>query len=149
MPRPLLRAGYRLAYFVLSTTWWVLGRAPGGVKCVILRGDEVLLVRHTYGPNRWELPGGGRHRGEEPAAAARRETREELGADVPEWTTLGALETSVGRANATLYPFLARVEDLDPVRDDVEIAEARFFRLDALPTPVGDDVPRILERVPT
>ena len=146
MPHSVLRAAYRLAYFVLSIAWWLRGRAPGGVKCVILRGDEVLLVRHTYGPKRWDLPGGARHRGEEPAAAARREVREELGADLPDWTALGPLEMQLGRADVTLRPFVTRVEALEPQRDDVEIAEARFFPLAALPAPLGRDVPRILER---
>lgn len=43
-------------------------------------GDRVLLVRKTYG-NRWDIPGGYVDRGESPAAACRRELREELGLD--------------------------------------------------------------------
>jgi 8-oxo-dGTP pyrophosphatase MutT (NUDIX family) len=147
VPRSVLRAGYRLAYVVLSVVWWLRRRAPGGVKCVILRGEDVLLVRHTYGPKRWELPGGARHRREEPAAAARREMREELGADLPDWEALEPIEIRLGRAEVTLRPFLAQVEQLEPRRDDVEIAEARFFRLGALPAPLGRDVPRILDQV--
>ncbi|UUV34314.1 NUDIX hydrolase [Amycolatopsis roodepoortensis] len=42
--------------------------------------DRVLLVRKTYG-NRWDIPGGYVDRGESPAAACRRELREELGID--------------------------------------------------------------------
>jgi 8-oxo-dGTP pyrophosphatase MutT (NUDIX family) len=142
-----MRAGYRVAYLILATTWRVVGRAPGGVKCVILRGDDVLLVRHTYGPKRWELPGGARHPREELADAARRETREEVGADVPEWTALEPLHTRLGgRARVTLHPFVARVEELVPERDEVEIAQARFFPLDELPAPIGPDVPVILRR---
>jgi 8-oxo-dGTP pyrophosphatase MutT (NUDIX family) len=41
-------------------------------------GDRVLLVRKTYG-HRWDIPGGYVDRGESPAAACRRELREELG----------------------------------------------------------------------
>ncbi|MFD5090395.1 NUDIX domain-containing protein [Amycolatopsis thailandensis] len=43
-------------------------------------GDRVLLVRKTYG-NRWDIPGGYVDRGESPAAACRRELREELAID--------------------------------------------------------------------
>jgi 8-oxo-dGTP diphosphatase len=43
-------------------------------------GDRVLLVRKTYG-NRWDIPGGYVDRGESPAAACRRELREELSLD--------------------------------------------------------------------
>jgi 8-oxo-dGTP pyrophosphatase MutT (NUDIX family) len=144
VPPSLLRAGYRVAYVVLTTTWRLLGRAPGGVKCVILRGDDVLLVRHTYGPKRWELPGGGRRSGEQLAAAARRETREEVGADLTQWTALEPLLSHIGRAQVTLHPFVVRVEELVPDLDEVEIAQARFFPIDELPAPIGDDVPVIV-----
>jgi 8-oxo-dGTP diphosphatase len=40
--------------------------------------DRVLLVRTTYG-KRWNIPGGYADAGESPAAACRRELREELG----------------------------------------------------------------------
>lgn len=41
-------------------------------------GGRVLIVKPTYKPG-WELPGGAVERDESPAAAARRETHEELG----------------------------------------------------------------------
>ena len=44
--------------------------------------DRVLLVEPTYKPD-WEVPGGIVEEGESPRAAAVREVREELGADLP------------------------------------------------------------------
>jgi 8-oxo-dGTP pyrophosphatase MutT (NUDIX family) len=43
-------------------------------------GDRILLVRKTYG-NGWDIPGGYVDTGESPAAACRRELKEELGID--------------------------------------------------------------------
>lgn len=45
---------------------------------IILRGDEVLLVRSWAGNGDWDLPGGGIHDGEQPVKAAVRELHEEL-----------------------------------------------------------------------
>jgi 8-oxo-dGTP diphosphatase len=110
-----------------------------GVKCVLEDGaGHVLYVRHTYGRrSSWELPGGGAHAGEDLAAAARREAREELGADVERWEHLGRV---AGRWHG-------KTEELDvfgacwpggPVRrDPVEIAEARWFPRGAPPAPLG------------
>ncbi len=47
-----------------------------GVGCVVLRGDEVLLVRER---GRWSLPKGGLEVGEMVQVGARRETYEETG----------------------------------------------------------------------
>jgi 8-oxo-dGTP pyrophosphatase MutT (NUDIX family) len=43
-------------------------------------GDRVFLVHKTYG-NSWDIPGGYVDAGESPAAACRRELKEELGID--------------------------------------------------------------------
>jgi 8-oxo-dGTP pyrophosphatase MutT (NUDIX family) len=75
-----------------------LGRLPGWVKrwgvhvvapsysvgaiCIVVRDDGArLLIRHSYRGG-WSAPGGLLKRGEDPAAAARRETREETGVEV-------------------------------------------------------------------
>ena len=70
---PLLRLAFRVGYRVLRVWWFVRRPTTRGVKCVLTCGDEILLVRHTYGrTDRWELPGGGVKRREEPRAAASR-----------------------------------------------------------------------------
>lgn len=53
-----------------------------GSMCFIERPDgALLLVRHVY-RRRWGVPGGLLERGEDPAEAAVREVREEVGLDV-------------------------------------------------------------------
>lgn len=54
------------------------------VGAVVLRGDEVLLVRRKNPPlaGRWTLPGGRPHVGETYEAALRRELREETGLSI-------------------------------------------------------------------
>ncbi|MES2906548.1 MAG: NUDIX domain-containing protein, partial [Pseudomonadota bacterium] len=52
-----------------------------GVRAVVLKGDDVLLVRHTY-MDGWYLPGGGVDRGEALEKAAVRECFEEVGVHI-------------------------------------------------------------------
>ena len=58
LPVLVRRVGYRFAYAGLRVYWFVLRPRSTGIKCVLTDGDRVLLVRHTYGPRAWELPGG-------------------------------------------------------------------------------------------
>jgi len=145
IPVPLRRLGFRLAYRVLQV-YWVLARpVKRGAKCVITRGDEVLLVRHTYGPReRWELPGGGVRRRERPSEAARREVEEELGVEIASWRALGDLYARINSKRDTLCCFHAEVGDLVLDLDDGEIAEASWFPTARLPARVERHVPRIL-----
>ena len=55
-----------------------------GVGAVILKGDQVLLVRRGKAPRlgAWSIPGGMQHLGETVAEAAHREIHEETGLEV-------------------------------------------------------------------
>lgn len=51
-------------------------------RVLVVCDDEVLVVKGWMGSGRWGLPGGGLHRGEDPAEGALRELREETGIEV-------------------------------------------------------------------
>ena len=59
LPAPARRRAFRVGY-VLLRGWWLVRRPrTEGVKIVVRREDDVLLVRHTYGRRgEWDLPGG-------------------------------------------------------------------------------------------
>jgi 8-oxo-dGTP pyrophosphatase MutT (NUDIX family) len=142
---PLLRLAFRAGYRVLRV-WGLVDRSTKrGVKCVLTRDGEVLLVRHTYGDRgRWELPGGGIKRREAPPDAARREIREELGIEVEDWTVLGDLFERIDRRGRDrLWCFSAEIGDRELRLDRAEIAEAGWFEPDRLPQQTAKYVGRI------
>jgi NAD+ diphosphatase len=114
------------------------------VVCVLTRGDDVLLVRHTYGRRwQWDLPGGGKHRREDPHTAVEREVREELAVEPGGFVLVGELFERIGGKHDQLWCFTAEIGDREPSPSPVEIAEARWFNRDALP----DERARYVDRV--
>jgi 8-oxo-dGTP diphosphatase len=73
------RLAYRCAYRA-ARVWWAWRRPlhQGALAAIWCEGS-VLLVKSSYRPRLWGLPGGGLRRGETPALAAARECREEVG----------------------------------------------------------------------
>jgi len=73
-----MRAALWLAYRILLAWWFVFRPQHHGAVVAVWLGGRILMVRHSY-RSRLSWPGGGIGRGEEPAHAAIRELREELG----------------------------------------------------------------------
>jgi 8-oxo-dGTP pyrophosphatase MutT (NUDIX family) len=143
---PLLRLAFRVGFQILRLWWFVARPQLRGVKCVLTRGDRIVLVRHTYGPReRWELPGGGMKRREEPAAAATREVREELGIEVDDWTALGDLFERIDHKRDRLWCFACELGASETIGiDPAEIAEAEWFPRAELPAQTAKYVSRIV-----
>lgn len=102
-----------------------------GVRVLLVKDGRVLLVRHTYRGG-WHLPGGGIKRGESVEAAARREVREETGAEMGEVRLWGVFHNFDDYASG--HNVLFACEEFEMIGSpDGEIAEARFFGPDELP----------------
>ena len=108
-----------------------------------LQGN-ILLLRHSYGPPVWALPGGGVKSGEDPGKAALRELMEELQIAPAKLRPLGAVEGEVSGAPHVAHLFAA-VIDRHPQPDNREVIEARFFPPHSLPEPLGKVTKQQLE----
>jgi ADP-ribose pyrophosphatase YjhB (NUDIX family) len=105
-----------------------------GVRALVVRNNTVLLVRHRAGQEPWSLPGGGVARYERLAEAARREVLEETGVTVRIERLLGMYDSfHDGVSNYIAVFICAPLGDPHPPRS-LEIAEARFFPMDAPPS---------------
>src|ERR1700742_4278180 len=105
------RTAIRVAYVGLRTYSFLARPRVTGVKCVLTHGDDVLLVRHTYGNRSWDLPGGTVRRREAPRDAAEREMHEELGRRIEDWAALGELFVNTNHHDDNLHLFQACVDD--------------------------------------
>jgi 8-oxo-dGTP pyrophosphatase MutT (NUDIX family) len=137
LPPSLHRALLPLAHAVRHY-WRRWRKAPiAGVSVIVtnLSGD-VLLLKHSYGPDVWGLPGGGLGTGEDPLEAARREVREELGVELARIEPIGTLEEELSGSPHTAHLFAATC-DRQPQPDGREVVVARFFPSHSLPEPLG------------
>ena len=126
---------YHTAKLVLHPYYRQVRGMTLGTRTLVLGhdGGEILLVRHGYAAG-WLLPGGGVERGETLAEAAVREVREEAGIEAEEEPRLhGIFNNDREFPGDHVACFLLRKFRQGPFKPGFEIAEARFFPLDALP----------------
>lgn len=146
IPAPLHRALYRVADRARRILWRV--RKPRGRGIHVVAFDEaghVLLVRHSYGPPVWAVPGGGVGRREKSAAAAAREMREELGCELSALVAAGTYQDELGRSTGQQTVFAARLAG-EPVADRREIVAIGWFDPAKLPADTSRHVPPLIER---
>lgn len=120
-----------------------------GVRAVVLDDEgQVMLVRHTYAPG-WHFPGGGVDQRETLSQAAARELREEaLLAVRGEPTFFGIYLSLTDNKSDHIGVFVVRhFEQVTGRMRTLEIAEARFFPVTALPKGTTSGTRRRLEEI--
>jgi len=132
--RPLIDIAYRVRRRLMTLLRW----QTRGVKIMAFDpAGRVLLVRHRYGrSDLWMLPGGGIARGESAHAAAARELAEETACEARDIAFVGTFVAREEGRRDVVQLFRGVTSDT-PVADAIEIAEARFVPLDALPADVS------------
>lgn len=106
-----------------------------GVRAVVRsEAGEFLLVRHTYTPG-WHFPGGGVETGESCIDALKNELRQEAGLELAgEPTFLGLyFNKGISKRDHVLLYDCEVTGDIADRASNFEIAEVRFFPVDALP----------------
>ena len=133
VPAPVHRVALRVAHG-LRKLWWGTVH-PQQIGCCVIGFDStgrVMLVRHSYGSRAWTLPSGGVGRGEDPAATAVREFREETGCMLHAARLVTIIKEDLHGARHVQHVFVGRA-DGEPCPDGREVVALEFFAPDALP----------------
>lgn len=125
----------RVANALRKMIWYVFGIVTVGVRVMIISGDSIMLIQHSYKKG-WFFPGGGIKRGESLDKAARREVLEELGVVVGDLRLFGAYTDFEDGRNDQVVVFLSDVKNIED-RFSLEIVEGKFFPLDMLPSDIS------------
>ncbi|RME60622.1 MAG: NUDIX domain-containing protein [Candidatus Dadabacteria bacterium] len=140
----------RVALLLAKLYWFITRPITVGVQAIVLDDKgRVLLVRHTYRKG-WFLPGGALKRGESVEQAVKRELFEETGIiseEKPQIVPKIRYTRWDFKHNHTVAFFISKWRQSDEVSDfstSWEIAEAKFFPLDSLPS---DTHTSVLERL--
>jgi ADP-ribose pyrophosphatase YjhB (NUDIX family) len=121
----------RFLYFGYRVFLFIFRPVRMGVRVMMIQNNRVLLVRQTYIPG-WFMPGGGLKRGETLEQAARREAREETGAELGEVHLMGVYTSFKEMKTDHNIVFICTDFTMSGEHDS-EIAEVRFFELNELP----------------
>ncbi|MFW2349141.1 NUDIX domain-containing protein [Qipengyuania sp.] len=137
IPKPLHQLALKIAHRLRHHWRRLSGSTNDGVSVIGRDFDgQILLVRHSYGPQGWYLPGGGIGRRESAENAARRELLEETACEIEGMTLVGVIEEELSGAPHRAHVFDGTVNCM-PQADGREIVEARFFPTHSLPEPLS------------
>lgn len=125
----------KLAFIILNIKNKIFRPKSLGVRLMLFnKKGEVLLIKHSYRPG-YYFPGGGVNKGELLYEAATRELWEETGLQVKNWELFGVYRYFEESKDDTIIVLASHtiVDERDLKIDELEIIEAGWYHIDALP----------------
>ncbi len=133
--RLTLRVLYKLALFY----WKITNPRSIGSRCLIVKNNQILLLRHSYMPD-YYIPGGGIKKNETITEGIIRELKEEVGitVSIDDLMLFLIIESNLEYKQDTAFIFLVKNITKDQQinshnHDKKEILEIKWFDLDNLP----------------
>lgn len=135
----VLQKLFRTAHFITQPLSGLLLHNSQRVRVVVYTKHEILLIKSSFGSQKWSLPGGGVHKGEKSILAAARELLEEtsLVVSTKDMKSIGIRKLPAGKKwpRAYLEFFDAPVLKKFPVcvTRPYEIMDVKWWNIDHLP----------------
>ncbi len=121
-----------MLYPLAKVYWFIVRPKTQGAGCIIECGENILLVRNTYGDGSWSFPGGGIKKEETPTQSVIREVREEVGINLANVRELGSFLYTHQYKKDTVHAFFASIKNDNVIIDRDEIKEARWFPIKSI-----------------
>ncbi|MES2994548.1 MAG: NUDIX hydrolase [Patescibacteria group bacterium] len=112
--------------------WRMAAPQAEGAKVLIKQGENFLLIRETYGPKHWTLPGGRSRKDEEPLETAKRKVREEVGIELSVLIPLGSYFHTRQHKKDVICAYLAHVGTQAFQINPNTVGEAHWFSVEEL-----------------
>lgn len=128
---------YKIGYPIMKAYWFFRRPTTEGVRCLIINGNKILLIKHTYGSTLRTTVGGGIKRGETYEQAVLREVWEETGIELTKVRNVGKIEHNKEFKLDTIHVFVSETDKTTIDMSDAEIKEAGWFSLDNLPDDIS------------
>jgi 8-oxo-dGTP pyrophosphatase MutT (NUDIX family) len=153
--RPFAEFALRIAHILLRLNWFIFKPMTVGVRVMMIKNNQVVLVLHSY-QDAWFMPGGAVRRGETLEQAARREALEETGIILRKTQFLGTFSSFIEGKSDHVSLFLCEDFDYPAIlpegetaswsSKDYEIRKIQSFPIDQLPEKIADGhAKRIIE----
>jgi NADH pyrophosphatase NudC (nudix superfamily) len=124
---------YKIGYPIAKIYWFFRRPTTAGVRCIITCGNQILLIKHTYGSSLLTTVGGGVKPGESLEQAVVREISEEVGLSLQSIKHAGSIEHKKEFKKDTIHVFSAITHNKELQVDPAEIKEAGWFDINDLP----------------
>lgn len=135
---------YKPLYTIRNTIFKLIGAKTMGARALVIRNDEILLVKHTYQKG-WCTIGGAVDKNESPREAVIRELVEEVGVITLEKPDLfGIYLNKHHKRDDYVALYIVRNFEMQKNSYSPEIAEKKWFPLTQLP---HDITPSTLKRI--
>lgn len=124
---------YKIANSIRRIYWYIFKPHTKGVKCLIERNGEYLLIQSSYSGKYWTLAGGGIKYRETAGYAVKREVKEELGIILDTVKEIGQYESTAEYKRDSIHLLYAQVSGKGFNQNMAEVSNAQWFSKESLP----------------